>query len=274
MKALNYTSIFILFCFLSSECSYARNIDDILALREQEKPRYILMTDLYFLDALVLSMNYGDSYIVDDVDKQILRKADVKMIDLVFTDFPKGADLKELNKKRIQVVKNIRKTLISDESIRWRIIRQTACKNEAEAKTLFHGIVIHYKGDQTEDERLEEYSRMLSFLPETIVSEKEAKKLLSDSTIIKILDRNKKWENIVITADLTGSMYPYTQQLVLWFKLRLKDKRVKDLIFFNDGDDKIEKNIGFTGGVYHEKAKDYETARLLALKTMANGGGR
>jgi hypothetical protein len=257
------------------KASEIRTADQIINQKEIKKYRYILKTEL--LDVIVLNMNYGDNFLISEVDKQLLKKADVQMIDLVFSDFPKGEDLKQLNLSRIKVIENLRKSLVTDVNVRWRIIRQVDCKNEGEAKTLFHGIVIHYKREQTEEDRLRELNSLSSILPEesTIKDIRKVRKSLPDSTIFKVLERKKEWKNIAIVADLTGSMSPYASQLVLWFKLKMNDKRIQDMVFFNDGDltpDAL-KVLGSTGGIYYGKATNYAQIRELAIETMTNGGG-
>jgi hypothetical protein len=80
----------------------------------------------------------------------------------------------------------------------------------------------------------------------------------ANSVVFNVLKRNKKWNNKLIVADLTGSMYPYAQQVSTWMKLHfMKDTTSQNFAFFNDGDKKRDedKKIGATGGVYHCKAK-------------------
>jgi hypothetical protein len=167
--------------------------------------------------------------------------------------------------------------LVSDINIKWRVIRQIDCKNEGEAKTLFHGIVIHYKPIQTEEDRLREIDAISGYLPEEskIKDIKKVRSSLIDSTIFKVIERKKEWTDVAVIADLTGSMAPYSSQLVLWFKLKENDKRIKDLVFFNDGDMASDdmKVVGKTGGIYHGKAINYSQIRELAIKTITNGSG-
>ena len=125
----------ILLCILSIIPSFhflyaaeIRTIDQIISQKEIKRNRYILRTEM--LDVLVLNMTYGENYVISDFDRQMLKKADVQLIELVFTDFPKGEDLKDLNIRRIKVVESLRRTLVTDADIKWRIIRQTDCKNE------------------------------------------------------------------------------------------------------------------------------------------------
>lgn len=266
--------VIVLFAFFFSiQMSFARDLTEILNQREQKCMRYNLKTDL--LDAYVIQMPFGSSSTISSIDYKFLRNADVRQIDLVYSDFPQAIDLSHLNKERIAVMNAVSSKFVKDESITWRIIRQIGCKNEAEAKTLFHGIVVHYKGEQTEEEWKAERLMYEHFLPEVFPTIAEAEKMLTDKSVLTILDRNKHWKNMAVVADFTGSMGPYAQQLVFWFKLRIKDERVKTLTFFNDGNMTPEhlKVIGKIGGIYHATAKDYESARKLALTTITQGNG-
>ena len=275
MRIPLFTIGLMTFCIQFAHAFEIRTADQIIAQKEIKKYRYLLKTEI--LDVIVLNMIYGDSYVISEVDKQLLKKVDVQMIDLVFSDFPKGEDLKQLNLNRIKVIERLRKSLVSDINIRWRVIRQIDCKNEGEAKTLFHGIVIHYKPIQTEEDRLREIDAISGYLPEEskIKDIKKIRSSLLDSTIFKVIERKKEWNDVAVIADLTGSMAPYSSQLVLWFKLKENDKRIKDLVFFNDGDMASDdmKVVGKTGGIYHEKAINYSQIRELAIKTITNGSG-
>lgn len=100
-----------------------------------------------------------------------------------------------------------------------------------------------------------------------------------DTTVTCIFNRNPQWKNMLVVADLTGSMSPYTEQLLVWFKLGFikETNHIQHLTFFNDGDNKNsdEKLVGYTGGIYHADVKDksFEAVEKLALETMLKGGG-
>lgn len=264
-----------------------RSVDDILSQCEVKKFHYKLTTTLY--DAVVINMQFGQSEVISNSDRAVLKKADVFQVDLVFSNFPKGFDMTELNKRRIKVVQSLRKDAVSNTSIKWNLIRQMRCKNEAEAKVMFHGVVIHYRKEQSSDVSAIDYGYIQEVLPLpvnrdststekikplSIAQAKKIRKKLADSTVLKVLDRNK-WENLVVVSDLTGSMSPFVVQLILWFKLNELEKRVSHVTFFNDGNftPDIKKVIGNTGGIYHSKGGDYEDTRDLALKTIKNGYG-
>ena len=86
-----------------------------------------------------------------------------------------------------------------------------------------------------------------------------------DSVVGKVLTRNN-WSNMVIVADMTASMSPYTAQLLLWLKLNTNSEMVKQFVFFNDGDRALESNkiIGKTGGIYETRSANFEDVEELA----------
>jgi len=99
---------------------------------------------------------------------------------------------------------------------------------------------------------------------------------LRDSTILKVIDRHKEWNDMAIVGDLTGSMNPYTVQILLWYKLSLlnNENRTKNFTFFNDGDRKDgRKKIGEVGGIYTGIAENYDDVEALALQCMRAGDG-
>lgn len=257
----------------------ARKTDEILGQREQQRPVYHLKTTM--LSAIVLNMSYGNDDVITETDRKLLAEAQVVSVDLVFSDYPKGQDLKALNRSRIEKIYGIRKDLVTNADIPWKIIRQTSCTNEAEAKVLFHGVVIHYRPLQTEETAKIDIA-YLGGLPSTgdslkkMVSRERPYGLkMTDTTVIAALNRNKQWKDMLIVCDMTGSMSPYSTQLLVWFQLKMKDKRVKRVVFFNDGDNKPEskKVIGSIGGIYLAKSNTYEEILLAAQTTISRGGG-
>jgi hypothetical protein len=286
---MRFTLLFIfvtLFLAMNSFAQIDRTVEDILDQREVKKFNYSLTTSLY--EAVVINMQFGQSEVISNSDRQALKKADIFQVDLVFSNFPKEFDMTELNRKRIKVVQSLRKDAVSNPAVKWRLIRQMRCKNEAEAKVMFHGIVIHYRKEQSSDVAAVDYSYIEKVLPTRRTGDstskdvkplsiKEAKKIrktLLDSTILKVLDRNK-WDDMVVVSDMTGSMSPFIVQLVLWFKLNELEDRVSHVTFFNDGDRTPDpkKVVGRIGGIYHHEGGEYGKTRDLALKTISNGYG-
>lgn len=97
---------------------------------------------------------------------------------------------------------------------------------------------------------------------------------LPDTSILKILDRTK-WEKTTIVGDVTGSMYRYTAQLLLWVKTNPVGSLSKNFVFFNDGDNMPDKDkkLGSTGGIYFKSCNSYTEVENLLKSTMLKGGG-
>ena len=95
-----------------------------------------------------------------------------------------------------------------------------------------------------------------------------------DTTVSTVFSRHQ-WGKAIIIADVTGSMYPYTGQLLLWLKLTSSDGLKRPFVFFNDGDNKKddEKIIGKTGGVYSVITSKYDEVEKTIIKAMEAGCG-
>jgi hypothetical protein len=97
---------------------------------------------------------------------------------------------------------------------------------------------------------------------------------IPDTSILKILDRTR-WENATIVGDVTGSMYKYTAQLLLWVKTNPIGSLSKNFVFFNDGDNMPDKDKkpGSTGGIYFKSCGSYAEVETLMKTTMLKGNG-
>ena len=96
-----------------------------------------------------------------------------------------------------------------------------------------------------------------------------------DSTIFNVLDRNEHWENNIIVHDVTGSMSPYTAQVLLWHKLNFDQKRNVGYVFFNDGNNMADRDkvSGSVGGVYFADGETIDQVTKVAKKAMLSGYG-
>lgn len=97
-----------------------------------------------------------------------------------------------------------------------------------------------------------------------------------NNVVFSVFKRNKNWKNKLIVVDLTGSMYPYGQQVSTWLKLNFqRDTTGQNVVFFNDGDRKSddEKKIGATGGIYHCRAKTVDELIATMELTIKKGQG-
>lgn len=264
MKTITY----ILFLFIvNNTLGNQLRIDEILLKSEISTPKYI--QGIEGAHQLFLEMDFGKATIVNPTEISEIKNAKILQIDIVFSNFPNNINLTKLNKKRLENLCALDSTLFLKKSIIWNFVRQTECSNEADAKKLFHGIVITYRP-------FDKYSATIKYdyFDRLFDQYSTGKNKLLDSTIIKVLNRNK-WTNMTITTDLTGSMAPYIVQLLLWYKMNTTDKNVKLITFFNDGDNKPEsqKFIGKIGGIYSIKAKNFDEIKKLANKVMSKGSG-
>lgn len=97
-----------------------------------------------------------------------------------------------------------------------------------------------------------------------------------NNIVYNVFKRNKKWQKTLIVADLTGSMYPFAQQVSTWLKLHFsKDSLRQSFVFFNDGDKKKDeaKKIGVTGGVYFCTATNVDQLINAMNLCIRNGQG-
>lgn len=95
----------------------------------------------------------------------------------------------------------------------------------------------------------------------------------SDSTVFKVMDRHAEWNDILVVADWTGSMYMYGAQILMWHILNFEYSNIRYFTLFNDGDAKHKKQIGSTGGVYFEEAGHIDEVFDLYQLVMFKGGG-
>jgi hypothetical protein len=97
-----------------------------------------------------------------------------------------------------------------------------------------------------------------------------------NNTVCAVLYRNKaKWESKIITTDVTGSMYPYMQQVELWHLLEAMDKKRSDYVFFNDGNRTPDymKEIGKTGGIFFCLKHHLDSMPTVMFRAMQGGNG-
>jgi len=97
---------------------------------------------------------------------------------------------------------------------------------------------------------------------------------LPDSTVLEVLKRNT-WKNTIVVGDVTGSMYPYTAQLLVWLQMYSLNHLGYQYVFFNDGNDRPDekKKIGRTGGIYFQQCVHYEQVKELVKLAMEKGTG-
>ncbi len=89
-----------------------------------------------------------------------------------------------------------------------------------------------------------------------------------------VLARHPDWHPDVVVADATGSMLPYTVDLLTWLQLATGQGE-HSFVFFNDGDDAPDtrKPLGHTGGLHEIRSADYGAVKAKLLEAMTSGGG-
>jgi len=221
---------------------------------------------------IVLEMNYGGSIVLSPIDHFLIQNLNINEIALVYTDYPKGADLYQLNLSRIKQIEKIKKDLVSNEYLVWKLIKQTGCDNEEKAKEMFHGIII-----KTRENKLNENFLSLKKIIQGIKSESAARKTLkifNDTTTFNVLNEIQG-KNMSIICDFTSSMYVHSGQLLLWFVLNTQQTKFSNVVFFNDGDEMSDelKIPGKVGGLYEGHKIDSKSMIKLAEQTASNGFG-
>lgn len=205
---------------------------------------------------ILLHLNYGGTEIKNPIALKHLYSGKIKQINLYYSAYPKGGNFDILNQERIS---NLLKNLgdLVDDSTKWKLVRQTDCSNEMEAQQLFHGFEI-----------------LLEFSKDINLTSIQIDSTFKDFVVEKVFNRHD-WNEMLIVTDMTGSMGPYIAQLFLWLKLNTIDDRIKQFVFFNDGDTRLNENkvIGQTGGIYQTKSKVYKEVEKTAIQSMLSGSG-
>ncbi|MEN7549361.1 hypothetical protein AAG747_15665 [Rapidithrix thailandica] len=242
-----------------------------------------------------LWMHFAKSAILTPEELAKIQNGKVYAIDLVYTDFPKGKNFDQLNQSRLADLLNLRQDLFSDSTVTWNVFKQTGCATQEEAERYFHGLVIHFEKPKVWEVVTTKGPAQLKLHPDDLEAREQKRrdyldKLLqklmktnlgmdigTDSSTLDIFERNaKSWKNVVIVSDWTGSMYPYTLQVLKWQVKENAHHRIAGYVFFNDGDLKTtdEKLIGNTGGLYVAESTrpDRVLATMKEVKKNGDGG--
>jgi hypothetical protein len=256
-----------------------------------------------------LELGYGTDVVLDPENWND-RWRGVKIpyeINIIYTKFPTDTS-KWGNGGHYQLaLKRWKKLLQFDPALKQgnidrNLVLQTKCKTEAEARKMFHGYVIKFYYDikdiyklvepfidkiTSEKDSLDSYNGLTeeerryyaNYVWAIMQNTYDAKDVYQDSVVLKTLNKHKEWRDILLVVDLTGSMYPYFGQFLLWFE---KNRfRVKHIVFFNDGDDALhnytkvdqsDKPIGNTGGIYFAEP-NFESIRKSVVNCVMNGVG-
>ena len=98
---------------------------------------------------------------------------------------------------------------------------------------------------------------------------------LKDIDVYKTLQTIPKGKKPIVITDITGSMAPYSAEVMLWIKNQPSMRRDAKFIFFNDGDNEPDhyKKLGRTGGIYKSESNNYDSIFSCMRKTMLLGQG-
>lgn len=99
----------------------------------------------------------------------------------------------------------------------------------------------------------------------------------ANSVVFKGFNMHPEWDEAVLVADWTGSMYSYVGQVLAWHQMNLDKGILKEMVLFNDGDDNTRltsrKIIGNTGGIYYTNPSDMDDVLATVEKAVDNGDG-
>lgn len=243
---------------------------------------------------IILENGYAESQLKNAaLWKALASNFKIDTVSLIYTQYPKDksfwlTNYHSLLAARLKVLFQLDAALNS-ENIEYKILLQTSCNSDKEARSFFHGIAIHYseikKLAVTETKDSTQAENTLQPVVAVVKKEEpsvESKKIssfinsnggMSDSTVFNILNRHPEWKKSLVIMDWTGSMYPYGGQAVLWHSLNFKKSGLKYFVFFNDGDNTTRKRIGKTGGIYFEKAENLKKLINLLSKVKIKGNG-
>lgn len=237
-----------------------------------------------------------------------LKRQKIFAIDLVYSQFPKNKSFVQLNRNRLQNLQKYLPNKIQTPDIAWRHLAQNNCHSYAEACKLFHGLVVYFyplkdtlntlpstrkKAPRNDTVKLtrppQEIKKNIDIdqLPlltpgrvdytqrHTFYQIVQNKYIPDDSTVYKVFERNR-WDSMLVVVDWTGSMYKHGAQLLVWMKaFHQQKKRLRNFLFFNDGDGKNlgEKVPGNTGGLYHTSAQNLDKVIATMHKAEKRGKG-
>lgn len=244
-----------------------------------------------------IPLDFNSAAIKDMSAYREVKDYSILKVELVYSGYQKADVFSQpaLNTERLNELQKAAPELFEGSLTQWKFIAQTECKTEDEARALFHGFIVTYRREVPIAANPDQF-KSLKHTVEKYVNpnyDKMVKKAslegkrdladvappplmnLQDSTVLAVLNRNKDWKNTPIVCDVTGSMYPYMAQTLIWFKLNCKATNAKAYTFFNDGDSKMDdkKVIGRTGGVYTGNMALYDSVESLMFKAMSMGGG-
>jgi hypothetical protein len=243
------------FIFAQASASFNVRVRDSLKVDKYE------MQDNGF-KAYPLAIDPGDYRLKNTAAARLLNFETITAVDLVYTDYPEGEDFAELNRKRmIELFMHVPKAF-NKNFINWRIVKQVGVKRPGELSKFFHGFVVYFRPMPKCSEEQDNIHEILS-----------GKKKLEDSVIFKTFKRNESWKDMMAIMDVTGSMAPYTAQILLWLKLNSALKTTKQIVFFNDDEENSnDQTVKLdTSGIWSVESFKFDKVLKTCYKAMEKG---
>jgi len=257
-----------------------------------EKEIYVVKKE-FGIKELIIPFYFNKANTSFELDQvRRIRPGMIRKITYSYADNPCKLSQKELNRKRITLLSNAfaRRLEQYAPEISFEICIQT----KAEARRqLFTGFIISFELPNQNlgkilDRELNHDSKTnhpKNFKPifqiDTLIAygyhlfKYEIHARSEFKIAVNKLKKYSYWKNQLIVTDVTGSMYPYTKQILLWLRLNYKKYSTQNYVFFNDGDGKkTKKYIGKTGGIYYCKnSVGFAGILNTAAKAMNNSTG-
>jgi len=265
MKSKRIYFIYLLGLLLINVSMYGQTLIDFkMNLEKEEVTKFKVPISK---NKVVLKNHYSKYVILNPDEIKSIKGKTVYSVEVVYTDYPKGANFDLLINQRLASLFLIAPELFSNEMITWKVVKQTDC-NKDNVYDLFHGIVITYRPSSTIAGLRGERNYLKNVL--------KGKDKLIDSTYIKVMNRNK-WQDVAIVNDFTGSMSPYIAEVLVWHSLNIQKhiSQISGYTFFNDGNTTpdYKKIIGKTGGIYNTSSQNLDSVLNTAVNTIEHGGG-
>ncbi len=261
--------------------SFGQTIDEqiarIIKLKPKEVLKYATKQQLFVLN---LPTVFNSAQFEDAVKVKSLANKTIVKVELIYTMYKKSETFNQntLNKQRLKNVYAVASNVFSQKGIEWNLIAQTGCKDAADGKNFFHGIVVTYRDDTDDLKRTVE----LDFIK--LVREKKVKANTYESFIkaeMKRLDtsKTKVSETAVIEKPkMTQPDFPGgNPALMRYFSEGIKFPRevpaVSKIVqaeFIVDKEGKI-KSINFPSDKVHSEYVD-EVERIIKAQPLWKPG--
>lgn len=207
-------------------------------------------------------MEPGDYRINNPKDVVKLENQTIVGVDLVYSDYPVGENFAELNRLRILELNMHLPEAFKSSVIDWRIVKQTGVERTGGLQNYFHGLTVYYRAMPSYAEENVTVSNIINGVTPS-----------PDSTLLKVFKRNKEWKNMLVVCDVTGSMSPYTAQLLFWIKSNQTMKTFKQVVFFNDDEEKSTNQLAMddTHGMWSIETGNTKRMIDVAFEAMRDG---